>query len=511
MIYPPRAYPFMPYLAPFLLKGYLRSESRHLATVHDLNIEYHRLLWSDAFGTAAARLLFRAGKAADALLAELLAARGDAAVAALRTPSTYAQIEAVRFHSLLLGEAARLDRLTDQIRGVPGDLPDAPGAWQPFLDRWLPAWVSGFLHHQVRSGRFDAAGAAGISIAYVEQLAPALLLARFLKQRRPACRVVLGGNGITHFLDEVLTDHSLWTHVDAVVPFEGEVSLLDLLDRWEAGQPMPGANVAHRDGGRIRYEQAFHLRPRVQAEPDFSDLRHLYPTPAPIYPLLTAKGCYWGKCAFCTHHEGYGQGYQPFVDDFVSGALTRLHAAGARHFYFVDEALPPRTVTRLADLFQHLSGAGSGPAPRWTAEARMEKPLASAAAADLLKRSGCHLLVNGIESGCQETIDRMAKGIDLARVGSFARECARAGIRTGWMCFIGFPGETEAQARMTFAFIRRHMDLIEYASVGTFKLQRRSPVWADPGRFGVAAIIDPEKPYVRFDLASRRIEALRHA
>src|SRR6185436_16323594 len=121
----------------------------------------------------------------------------------------------------------------------------------------------------------------------------------------------------------------------------------------------------------------------------------------------------------------------------VEQALDALIDAGARYFYLVDEALPPRKLTQLATIFERARRRIGSRTLGWMAEARMEKTMVATPAADLLRRAGCRLLVNGIESGVQAVIDRMEKGIHLPFVERFARDCHDTGVRTGWMLFVG--------------------------------------------------------------------------
>jgi hypothetical protein len=257
----------------------------------------------------------------------------------------------------------------------------------------------------------------------------------------------------------------------------------------------------HRRGREIVYRQDLLGRPKVHATPDFGDLRPDYPTPQTIYPLLTAKGCYWGRCGFCTHHEGYGQGYHRINDDVFERSLSGLLDRGARHFYFVDEAIPPRTFRSFVERFSELRHQDPPVDVAWMAEARLEKSLVSRAAVEDLVTSGCRLLVNGVESAVQRVLDRMRKGIDIELVAEHARLCVEVGgVRVGWMFFIGFPGESDDEAAETVAFIHRHRDVVDFAGIGTFGLERDSPIWCSPADFSVRQIHDTARPYrLEFD------------
>lgn len=492
----------MPFLAPYLLKGYLGDVTpRHVVSVHDLNIEYYRHLWTEAFiGPANAKIdeLPRVLR----LESELVGRFGRAAYEALREESTFADHDAVRRHHMVLQLARQLDASCRRLAGA-HNVPRELGRWAELLDHWETTGMGCYIRARVLAGAFDEASIIGVSVPYVEQLAPALLLARHVKQRKPQAIVVLGGGAVTHLMREITTDTSFWPNVDYVIPFEGEYSFHRLIEELDITSALrvhnPIDNIAFVRDGSIYYHKNLGARPRVDVVPDFSDLEHAYPTPRPIYPLLTSKGCYWGKCAYCTHHEGYGQGFSRISDELVRGALEELIAAGARSFYLVDEALPPRKLAALAELFgEHRR---QGRKVEWLAEARLERSLVKGEAVQHLVDSGCRLLVNGIESGSQIVVDRMRKGINLELVAEHAQLCREAGIGVGWMFFIGFPGETDDQARATFRFIESHQHAISFAVIGCFTLERGAPIWERPEAFGVREISNRED-YYRFSFPS---------
>jgi len=493
--YPPRAYFFMPYLAPYLLKGHLVAGGHHRVRTEDLNLEYARRLWSEDFAAAAARRLADRGERRSGLLADMVAHQGAAAYAALRDGTTFQDHDLVRFHATVLKQASAVERALDAAAYREGLLPKRLRGWRNLLHAWRGSAVEAFIDRTVAGGRYDDAELVGISAAYLPQVLPAMVLAERLKARQPGRAVVVGGGAITHLLRELRTDEEIWDLVDFAVPYEGEHTFLELADSIERGAPPP-VNVVYRQGGRIVYQQDLAGRPKIHANPDFEDLTDDYPTPATIYPLLTSKGCYWGRCGFCTHHEGYGQGYHRIDDEVFDRSLTSLLDQGARHFYFVDEAIPPRKLRSFVERFAALRIQDVPVDVAWMAEARLEKSLVSRAAVEDLARSGCRLLVNGVESGVQRVLDLMRKGIDIQLVAEHARLCAEVGgVRVGWMFFIGFPGESAAEAAETVAFIRRHGDVVDFAGIGTFGLERDSPIWCSPTEFSVSRIHDADRPY----------------
>lgn len=501
LCYPPAAYFFMPYLAPYLLKGYLGSVSIHKVWVHDLNIDYHLHTWGEHFGAEGAVTL-RAEARGEALRAELLALKGLESLKALRYSPTYIDASAVRSHVLLLKSAAQIAARVDTINGASArTLPAAREQWVSVLDRATHSTVGRYIAKAVNRGLYVGNDVVGITISYVEQLVPSLLLARFLRRRDPRMKIVLGGNMVTHFLPEIVADYSLWNDIDYCIPYEGEWDFLALLNALAEGRSDSLPNVASLQRGRIEYRKDLSARPHIAAIPDFSDFKHLHPTPRPIYPLLTSKGCYWGRCGFCTHHEGYGQGANFWPRQQVRATIEALARDGAREFYFVDEALPFRSIGEISDAFTQVRKTlPPGERLEWMAECRAEKNLARDVSVDALARSGCRVLISGVESGSQSLIDHMEKGISLGATEEIAHSAHARGIRIGWMFFVGFPGETEENALETFRFIARNVSHIDFAAVGTFMLERGSPLWNEPHRFGVKKIFEKEKPYpIGFD------------
>jgi len=502
LVHPPGGYAFMPYLAPYLLKGYLGDAApRHSVSVYDLGAEYYRHLWTEAFTAPVAGELDELPRVLR-LESELVGEFGQVAYEALRDESTFADHDAVRRHHMVLQLALQLDASRRQLANA-HIVPRQLGSWVELLDRWETTAMGRYVRARVDAGIFDDASIVGVTVPYVEQVAPALLLARCIKQRKPETVVVLGGGAVTHLLREVCTDTSFWPHVDYVIPFEGEHSFHQLIEELDSTSALrmhrPLDNIVFVRDGSIHYHKDLSARPRVDVVPDFSDLEHVHPTPRPIYPLLTSKGCYWGKCAYCTHHEGYGQGFSRISDELVTGALDQLIAAGASSFYLVDEALPPHKLAKLAVLFG--DHRRQGRKVEWLAEARLERSLVKREAVQHLVDSGCRLLVNGIESGSQAIVDLMHKGINLELVAEHAQLCREAGIGVGWMFFIGFPGETDDQARATFRFIERNQDAISFAVIGCFALERGAPIWEQPEAFGVREILHRDD-YYRFNFPS---------
>ena len=59
------------------------------------------------------------------------------------------------------------------------------------------------------------------------------------------------------------------------------------------------------------------------ARPDFDQLPlRKYLMPYPVLPYMASRGCYWGKCTFCTHSHIYDSFYRKENEDRVAEDLT---------------------------------------------------------------------------------------------------------------------------------------------------------------------------------------------
>ena len=75
-----------------------------------------------------------------------------------------------------------------------------------------------------------------------------------------------------------------------------------------------------------------------------------YLSPYPIIPVLQSRGCYWGKCTFCTHSFVYGHRYgkqktMAMVDELES--LMKKY--NTKYFTFSDEAVSPHSLNDVSE------------------------------------------------------------------------------------------------------------------------------------------------------------------
>ena len=140
--------------------------------------------------------------------------------------------------------------------------------------------------------------------------------------------------------------------------------------------------------------------------PDFDGLPlEKYFVPTKILPYLATRGCYWGRCEFCDHGEGYTAGYRTKKIQDILAEITHLRDKyGAKHFHFTDESYPPALFRKLArGLIETKMGI------TWTTHMRFEKSLLEDPVWQDAKDSGCRYLHFGYESGNERVLKLMDK------------------------------------------------------------------------------------------------------
>jgi len=84
------------------------------------------------------------------------------------------------------------------------------------------------------------------------------------------------------------------------------------------------------------------------------------------------------------------------------------------------------------------------------------------------------MLKLGIESGDQDVLDQLNKGIDLLTASAVLKKLKKAGIATYCYFLFGTPPENEESATKTLDFVCQHYDCIDFLNLAIFNLPARS-------------------------------------
>lgn len=338
----------------------------------------------------------------------------------------------------------------------------------------------------------------GISIPSMPQMLAGMTLAHLIKEAGLPCHITVGGPHISMLREELPKVPGIFQLIDSAVIFDGEAALLQLVQTLEAGGDLKDVpNFIYNEGWQEGEIGPIRVTERKTPEkisdmplPDFDGLpldRYLAPHLA--LPLLTARGCYFGKCAFCNVGYGEPESFSQLRAEHLADQMLQLHEKyGVRHIFFSDEAVTPRNLRALSPIL-----AERGTPVHWGGCVRFEKVVKQ----DLLEsmaEGGCRMILFGLESASQPVMDRMIKGTETEHMSRILNESAAAGIWNHTFFFFGFPGETLENAQETVNFLFQHKGSIHSAAMGTFLMERYSPAHRYPESFNVKRIIEePDK------------------
>jgi radical SAM superfamily enzyme YgiQ (UPF0313 family) len=521
LVFPPQGHFTQPYLSLPSLTAYLRQHGVGEVVQMDVNIEaYEHFLSRDRLARSLERV--RAGEGLARLeasaslgftemeryqrLSEIELA-GDAvvegveeALRVMRTPSEFYDYERYLWAGRTIEQALRLvsaeyapTRLTAHGFVTPYRVERSAEIVAALDDEALNPFVEYFREHTMERIRALEPDLVGFSLTFPSQAIPTLTLAKQVKAWNPDVHVTLGGGLLAYTAEKLARQDALWTLVDSLVLLEGERPLLELCDAVEHGrEPRDVPNLVYRaPSGEVRAtEKREPLDIKGLPTPDFDGMPlEKYLSPELVLPLAATRGCYWGKCVFCTLYTVIGPGYRGrTVEQTVADMAALKERHGARHFYLAIEDLPPHMAKALprAMIDARLD-------VEWWCDARLEHDVFDQQVCDDLYASGCRRIAFGYESSSARVLERMCKGIDPEASLELVRRARRAGLSVTLYVMVGFPTETREEAMATLRTILANKDDIQEVSVRVFYLDETSEIFRRRAEFDIVEVFpDPE-------------------
>jgi anaerobic magnesium-protoporphyrin IX monomethyl ester cyclase len=278
-----------------------------------------------------------------------------------------------------------------------------------------------------------------------------LKLLKIAKEVCPNCLTVMGGPHVTFWDDKALEE---CPELDVVVRKEGENTFLELMQRIEAGKDFHDVigTTCRKDGSFVRNPD----RPYIE---DLDSLpfpaRHLWPldrlreTEDVLY-LITSRGCiFW--CEFCTTVRMHGRKFRMRSPKNVVDELEYLHKTfKVENFTFCDDAFTvdqPRVEELCCEIISR------GLKIKWNCGTRVD--MITKELLMKMKEAGCISVWFGVESGTQEVLDSMKKGISTEQTIQTLGWVRELGLKPVPNVILGFPGETKKSAWETIKFVEK--------------------------------------------------------
>lgn len=350
----------------------------------------------------------------------------------------------------------------------------------------LPSVISTFTEESASRVVRKNPRVVGLSCIGQEQLLFALLLGAEIK-KRSTCPVVIGGTVFSRLAERgVIPVDWFGVYFDIIVRNEGEVPLTRLvaLSEWTPTDLKDVPGLVYANGGEvITNKPSVPLQSSDLPIPDFDGLPlHRYLTGKVVLPILSSRGCYWGKCEFCHHGMVYGEKYQAYTSPRVREIVDELAAKHAVHYFsFNDEALPPSLLRRVSAEWDRPSQVF------FTGLIKFENFFERQDFQQAFDM-GFRALFVGLESASERVLALMRKNTSLDVMTRNLADATGAGISMHCFLFFGFPGEQHEDAIETINFIKDHADIIGSYGAGVFSLEHNAPIMQRLGEHGVTLV-----------------------
>jgi ribosomal peptide maturation radical SAM protein 1 len=361
----------------------------------------------------------------------------------------------------------------------------------------MTAKVQAVSHAFIDSVPWHHALLAGFSLCLC-QLTSALYFITRIKARCANLPVAVGGSMFSG--DSLYKLLRAFPEIDYAVNGEGERPLSRLVgglrDAVDSRVQPPPAVVDRQmlDADHpLAYDQLKTLN--TLPVPDFDDyfelLRSLGPGNSffPTLPVEMSRGCWWQRpavgtsvagCAFCNLNRqwrGYRTKKPPQIVREVDWLTTRHRSLSVA---FMDNLIP-RTSSVAA--FQSLAALDKDLHLFCEIRADTSRPLL-----DKMKRAGVAELQIGIEALSTRLLEKLNKGTTAIQNLEIMKNCEELGLTNASNLILNFPGSDQLDVDETLQNLQFAQPFHPVKCV-RFWMGVGSPVWSDPRRFGLQAVI----------------------
>ena len=524
LLFPPQWYPSQPYLALPTLKAHLESKG-HEVDQFDLNIECYDVFLSKEYLERCVEIIRRRladpkrstedqevrpiykDILSDVSFLESVLNEVEDAKNVLRDENRFFQFETysqaytnLKIAMQLISYAhhpSRLDLDSFFMQGNPEE--HLSGIMSATEDTVRNPFLLMFEQYLTPKIPWDDYGIVGLSIIHIGQVIPGLTLARQLRRRYPHLHIVVGGSVFNRHADLLDDKQQLFKEFfHSLIVSEGELPLDHLVSHLKENKPLQTVpNLIYLEGDKvIRNPKTEALPYEEMVCPTFDQLPlEKYLMPYPVLPYMSSRGCYWGKCTFCTHSFIYDSHYRKENEVRVAEELDHLSKKyKTKYFTFSDEAISPNAFNRMSKeiLKRGVEMRSLGMLKFESGEKESPELF------DDVYRAGFLMLFFGLESANDRILSVIDKGCDQETERTVLRHSSEAGIWNHLYLFFGFPTEERAEAEDTIRFTIENSEvesgIIHSVGQSIFALEKDSAIYHNPAKFKIYRIIhNPER------------------
>lgn len=174
----------------------------------------------------------------------------------------------------------------------------------------------------------------------------------------------------------------------------------------------------------------------------------------PYISMYTGRGCP-AQCTFCLWPQTIG-GHKYRVRSAENVAAEMVHMKElfpqVKEFFFDDDTFTAN-LPRAREIAKKLASLGV----HWSCNSRANLDYDTIR---FLKDCGLRLFLVGYESGSDETLKRIKKGVTTDEMRRFTKACHRAGVVIHGTFILGLPVETPSRSSRQFSLLKSWMSFL---------------------------------------------------
>lgn len=275
----------------------------------------------------------------------------------------------------------------------------------------------------------------------------ALAIAAVAKNIFSQAKIVMGGVHPSILPDEVMASDS----VNYIVIDEGEETAKELV---EGKNPVEILGLCYKENGRVIKNAlrplikdldeipppAYHLLPMDKYYPAIGSYKRL-----PVMILFATRGCP-GRCTYC-YRSFRGMVRKRSAKSILNEIKILQRDYGIKEVAFYDD-----TFTLFKDVVREFCEViiREKIDISWSCFTRVD--FVNEELLRLMKQSGCHLILFGVESADEQILKNIKKNISLKQVEEVVKLARRLKIETRASFMFGNQGETEESIKKTIDF-----------------------------------------------------------
>ena len=327
----------------------------------------------------------------------------------------------------------------------------------------------------------------GFTSTFQQNIA-SLALAQELKRRSPAITTVFGGSNFESEMGVEL--HERFPFIDIVCSGEADQIFPEVVRRVRAGEPLfdLGGVTCRNQGKSVTSstQQTFVSNLNDLPYPDHDDYFRAFNASAassvivPEMTMETSRGCWWGQkhhCTFCGLN-GLSMTFRSKSPERAYREIKHLLATyGSYDIFNTDNIVDLRYFNQL---FPRIAADGVKMQLFYETKSNLKKTQLLA-----FKKVGSREFQPGIESLNSHVLTLMDKGVKGIQNVQLLRWAAEMEFNVSWNIICGFPGEQPEDYQQIIRWIRSVSHLQPPVFVTRFRLDRFSPMFKDPVKYGI--------------------------